>query len=110
MDKEIENRIEMEIIVDAYNPEEAAMGWYYYLEKNIDFPFQAMTAKGKSERTIIGMADSTDCLEGMYVLVNFNDEDELLFSLEDILPIKVNQQSQQAISDWKYWLNMGYNF
>jgi hypothetical protein len=33
-----EERIEMEIIVDAYNPEEQAMGWYYYLDNNLDFP------------------------------------------------------------------------
>jgi hypothetical protein len=25
-----EERIAMEIIVDAYGPEEQAMGWYYY--------------------------------------------------------------------------------
>ncbi len=30
-DKEREERITMEIIVDAYGPEEQAMGWYYYL-------------------------------------------------------------------------------
>lgn len=26
-----DHRIMMEIIVDAYGPEEQAMGWYYYL-------------------------------------------------------------------------------
>ena len=30
--KDREERIEMEIIVDAYGPEEQAMGWYYYLD------------------------------------------------------------------------------
>jgi hypothetical protein len=29
-DQEREQRITMEIIVDAYGPEEQAMGWYYY--------------------------------------------------------------------------------
>lgn len=28
-----ERRITDEIIVDAYDPEEKAMGWYYYLER-----------------------------------------------------------------------------
>ena len=32
----------MEIIVDAYGPEEQAMGWYYYLEENLQFPYTAM--------------------------------------------------------------------
>jgi len=36
-----EDRIHMEIIVDAYGPEEQAMGWYYYLEDKLDFPFRA---------------------------------------------------------------------
>ena len=30
-DEHREERISMEIIVDAYGPEEQAMGWYYYL-------------------------------------------------------------------------------
>ena len=35
-----ENRIHNEVIVDA-RPEEQAMGWYYYLEGKISFPFRA---------------------------------------------------------------------
>lgn len=38
-DKEREGRIEMEIVVDAYDEEERAMGWYYYLEDQMRFPF-----------------------------------------------------------------------
>ena len=34
-----ERRIHDEIIVDASGPEEQAMGWYYYLESTIRFPF-----------------------------------------------------------------------
>ena len=30
-----EERIAMEIIVDANGPEEQAMGWYYYLEEKL---------------------------------------------------------------------------
>ena len=36
-----EDRIQMEIVVDAYGPEEQAMGWYYYLEEKLTFPFRA---------------------------------------------------------------------
>jgi endonuclease I len=28
-DEERENRIDMEVVVDAYDSEERAMGWYY---------------------------------------------------------------------------------
>ncbi len=30
-----EDRIHNEAIVDAYGPEEQAMGWYYYLENKL---------------------------------------------------------------------------
>src|SRR3712207_9133401 len=40
-DEEREERIRMEIVVDAYGPEEQAMGWYYYLEDQLQFPFRA---------------------------------------------------------------------
>jgi len=34
-------RIHNEAIVDAYGPEERALGWYYYLENQLRFPFEA---------------------------------------------------------------------
>jgi Calcium binding len=40
-DEEREQRITMEIVVDAYTPEEQAMGWYYSLEDRLHFPFVA---------------------------------------------------------------------
>jgi hypothetical protein len=29
----------MEILVDCYNESEQALGWYYYLEEHLRFPF-----------------------------------------------------------------------
>ena len=40
-DEEREYRISDEAIVDAYGPEEQALGWYYYLEEKMQFPFAA---------------------------------------------------------------------
>ena len=36
-----EARIRDEIIVDAHEGSEQAMGWYYYLEGMLHFPFEA---------------------------------------------------------------------
>jgi len=36
-----EERIDNEVVVDAYGPEERAMGWYYYLERKIRFTLGA---------------------------------------------------------------------
>jgi hypothetical protein len=43
-----EDRIQNEAIVDAYGPEERAMGWYYYLEGKSRFPFQAQCIAAKT--------------------------------------------------------------
>src|SRR6266571_269679 len=43
-----EERISNEAIVDAYGPEEQALGWYYYLENKIRFPFQAKCIRAKA--------------------------------------------------------------
>ena len=42
-----EERIHNEVIVDAYGPEEQALGWYYYLENKIQFPFWARCMAAK---------------------------------------------------------------
>jgi hypothetical protein len=40
-----EARIIDEIIVDAYTGDERAMSWYYYLESELRFPFEAECIK-----------------------------------------------------------------
>lgn len=40
-DEAREDRIAMEVVVDAYGEEERAMGWYYYLDDKLNFPFLA---------------------------------------------------------------------
>ena len=39
--REREDRFTDEVVVDACNEEERAMGWYYYAADNIAFPFKA---------------------------------------------------------------------
>ncbi|EIH0733853.1 calcium-binding protein [Vibrio vulnificus] len=108
MSSEIEDRINMEIIVDCYEPEEIAIGWYYYLESKLSFPFIAVSTVKRTELTIIGLANEEDCLSNMYVVVDLNGDDEFLFPLENIEPINTTADESQAIADWKYWVfNLG---
>src|SRR5579863_5557253 len=68
-DEEREERINMEIIVDAYGPEEQAMGWYNYLDDVLQFPFTARCVvqrrtsplKVGEEVKVTGMAPGDDC-------------------------------------------------
>jgi hypothetical protein len=72
--EEREERITMEIVVDAYGPEEQAMGWYYYLQDPMQFPFTA---------TCISKQRSSPLKEGATVEVGGWDEGE--FSHRDSL-------------------------
>jgi hypothetical protein len=62
-----DERIENEIVVDAYGPEEHDMGWYYYLEDKIRFPFQAkcIVAKAVSPRSKEKLSKSRAWLQKM---------------------------------------------
>lgn len=69
-----EDRIQMEIIVDAYGPEEQDMGWYYYLEEHLAFPFRAQCTAERSisplregdKVEVTGMAAESDCQHEMF--------------------------------------------
>jgi len=40
-DEVIEDRILMDIVVDAYDKEERAMGWFYYIAEGLEFPLSS---------------------------------------------------------------------
>ena len=112
-----EERIFMEAVVDAYGPEEQAMGWYYYLEDKITFPFTAeciavdkRTPLELSERvTAIQMADENYCERDMYVNISWHNK-ILSIPLAQIKPLDADDASAEAIDDWHYWLKQGYTF
>ncbi|YAF94504.1 MAG: calcium-binding protein [Nodularia sp. CChRGM 3473] len=120
-DENREHRIETEIIVDAEDKEERAMGWYYYLDDTLNVPFMA-TLKKKSRKTsaveekqveVLGMAPDDECLKDMFVEVVYPDgKDEDVFSakLSDIVAIDTDSDTKEAIADWHYWIARGYKF
>jgi hypothetical protein len=75
-----EERIHNEIIVDAYGPEEQALGWYYYLENQIRFPLSArcitsrvMSPLRKGETVEVrGLAPEDSCAHDMLVLIRWH--------------------------------------
>jgi hypothetical protein len=74
-----ERRIEMEAVVDSYNSEERAMGWYCYLEERLKVPFQARCKSKREvsplrigeEMTVLGMAPGGECESEMFVRVRW---------------------------------------
>jgi len=114
-DDEREERIHMEIIVDAYGPEEQALGWYYYLEETLHFPFTArcITRRMTSpleigdEVEVVGMPPEEDCEHDMLVLIRWKPH-ELAVPLRQLEGSHMDEQTQRAIEDWHYWVNQGY--
>ena len=112
-----EDRIHNEAIVDAYGPEEQAMGWYYYLEDKIRFPFQARCItskvvsplkKGESVE-VRRMAPEDACATDMLVLIRWQGRN-MAVPLSQLSPIGADESTLQAIGDWHYWVAQGYLF
>ena len=74
-----EDRIHNEAFVDANGPEEQVMGWYYYLDDKIRFPFQAQCIAAKAVSPLLkgetvevrGMAPEEVCASDMLVLIKW---------------------------------------
>ncbi len=115
--REREDRFTDEVVVDAYNEEERAMGWYYYAADNIAFPFKARCALKRSfsplkvgDRVeVIGMAPTDDCMQELMVLIKWDDED-LAVPLIRLESPGSTGLTRQVLADWKYWVDRGYTF
>jgi hypothetical protein len=114
-DDEREERITMEIVVDAHDAEEQALGWYYYLEDKLSFPFlaQCIAVRATSplqvgdEVEIVGMPPEAECEHEMFVLTRW-ERGTLAIPLSQLEGTAVDEDTQQAIEDWHYWVAQGY--
>ncbi len=114
---EREERIEMEIVVDAYDEYERATGWYCYLQDNLHFPFTAQCVakravsplKIKDEVEVTGMAPEEECGREIFVMIRW-EKDGLAVPLAQLLPVAADAATTQAVGDWLYWASQGYEF
>jgi len=117
-DEDREERISMEIVVDAYGAEEQAMGWYYCLEDKLEFPFTAVCTLKRAisplqigdEVEVIGMAPEEECEREMFIMIRW-DKGRLAVPLSQLKPVSATpEQTRVAVGDWHYWVGMGYEF
>jgi hypothetical protein len=102
-DEEREERITMEIVVDAYGPEEQAMGWYYYLQDTMQFPFTAVCISKRRISPlkegvtvqVVGMAPEDECDREMFVEIEW-EGDTLAVPLIQPEATEVDVETQQA--------------
>jgi hypothetical protein len=113
---ERERQIEMELIIDANGPEEQAMGWYYYLERKLEFPFTATCIAERAvsplhkgdEVEILGMAPEEECQHEMFVMMRW-ERRGLAVPLSQVKPIsEMDEDTREAVADWLYWVDQGY--
>lgn len=112
-----EDRIQMEVVVDAYGPEERAMGWYYYLDEKLAVPFQARVATELPSSAlnlgdkveVLGMAPEQACETDMLVWVRWPKR-KLAVPLSQLVPLIDDEATNEAVADWHYWVSHGYEF
>jgi hypothetical protein len=112
-----EERIDMEILVDAYTEEERAMGWYYYLADTVTFPFQATCVQDHHKSPleehemveVLDLSPENTCLREIYVDVQRNGQ-QLSVPLAQLKAISADEDTQEALDDWHYWVGRGYGF
>ena len=114
-DEAREQRIVMEAVVDAYGASERAMGWYYYLDSKMKVPFKARcrlaraisVLKIKEEVEVLGMAPEEECESEMFVWVRRAGE-RVAVPLAQLQPLSKDQETREAVGDWLYWVDRGY--
>jgi len=117
-DEEREERIMMEIVVDAYGREERAMGWYSYLEGQLQFPFLTTCIAERAisplrigdEVEVVGLAPEEECEHEMFVTMSW-ERRTLAVPLSQLEAANhVDEETRQAVEDWQYWVQRGYEF
>lgn len=119
-DPDREHRIAMEIIVDAYSREEQALGWYYYLEDKLSFPFHARCTRERAssplapgdEVEVVGMPPESECDREILVTVRTGRR-PLAVPLSQLAFVRADAgatRTGEAMEDWHYWVERGYRF
>lgn len=110
-EEEREERIQNEIIVDAYNDEEVKMGWYTYMQDELQFPFTATTMikrrSGQYKKQTIDVLDLAEADDNYFgndmMLEAAYTEDIFIVPMTELTNIQADESTTQALEDWKYW-------
>ncbi|MFM8333674.1 MAG: calcium-binding protein [Candidatus Methylumidiphilus sp.] len=110
-DAERDERIANDILVDCYDEDEESMGWYYYLDETLNFPFTARCIKKRAvsplkvgdEAQVVAMAPEEECEHGeMFVFIQ-QGKKKLAVPLAQLQPLEADEKTIEAVGDWHYW-------
>jgi len=118
IDTKHQYRIDYKILVDCYDEYEQGQGWTLYLVDNITCPFTAEysgTSKlSIAPNTLITVLelmnseyDSEEDFEYFMAMVEAEIGDVIYeIPLADLKIVEANEKTEQAVEDWKYYINL----
>jgi hypothetical protein len=91
------------------------MGWYYYLEERLKFPFKARCTSKREisplrvgeHLDVIEMAPEAESESEMFVRVRWCGR-KLAVPLAQLKPQGADATTREAVADWHYWVARGY--
>ncbi len=112
-----EHRILYEAVVDCYDEVERAMGWYYYLERTVVFPFKAKCQSAVNTSPlalgeivcVVSLADEEDCMSEVLVNVEYRSG-TVSVPLAQLVCVTQEKSTLLAVGDWHYWVARGYTY
>lgn len=112
-----ELRIICDVVVDAYNESERALGWYYYLQNEMRLPVKARCTSSRTtsplkvgqEVDVVGQDGEDNCMSEVLVMVKLG-RSTLAVPLAQLECLADDADTRQAVADWGYWVGRGYEF
>ena len=91
------------------------MGWYYYLESKIHFPFSAKCIAAhplsplRKGETVSARRLAPEQLCAHHILVRAAWQGRnFAIPLSQLMPVATDPSTHEAIADWHYWVARGY--
>ena len=110
--EEMQYKIYYEIIVDCYEDHEVNMGWFYFFQDEVNYPFEAEIAvknrAGKKKLVKVEVLDVSNeegfDNGGIAFEVNLQEENITIdVDIAKLKNIKGNDTTQEAFEIWQYW-------
>lgn len=105
--------IMLEIVVDAKDDDDVAMGWFYYMQDELEFPFEAeMEAKNRRgeksviEIDVLGLSSDNENNNSPEVILEVSEkgsERVMNVGISKLQNAKGDESTQNAVAVWKYW-------
>jgi Calcium binding len=110
--KEIQHKIDYEIVVDCYDDYEIAVGWITTMNEEIEFPFTATAQMKKKDGSaesktvqIVSLESDEDDFHGNDFYLNMEyDEYILPIAYSQLTNIVASEQTLELFQCWNHWI------